>query len=294
MNTLLTQIVEKLDSLEQEKEDLAEYQKFDREKRAFEYLILENQKREAEQKLKKLKNQREQKREAKTEIREKSETLRKQLEEAKKNLSDVDHKLARAMDEKEAASAEKEKLISSKTKYELEIKELKLSVNEDNQTTKNAEEELRELKIKIREKRHELEQQLTPEFQRLKALEDGLFREKQGLERKKEELYAKQGRNTRFMDQQSRDSWIRQEISQLETQISAREHDLKREQEVSHGSGIFLIWSFPVHFRPSPRKLRTRQCDFPVPPRAGNAQVQVGRTKRRAPQNQAQKRRNRE
>lgn len=72
VNTLLTQIVEKLASLEREKEDLAEYQKFDREKRAFEFLIFEN---------------REQKRETKADIREKSETLRKQLQEAKKNPS---------------------------------------------------------------------------------------------------------------------------------------------------------------------------------------------------------------
>jgi structural maintenance of chromosome 3 (chondroitin sulfate proteoglycan 6) len=48
---------------------------------------------------------------------------------------------------------------------------------------------------------------------------------------KKEELYAKQGRNTRFVDQQSRDSWIKKEISQLEGHIAARQHDLEREQE---------------------------------------------------------------
>ena len=33
------------------------------------------------------------------------------------------------------------------------------------------------------------------------------------------------------MDQQSRDSWIKKEINQLEGHISAREHNLKREQE---------------------------------------------------------------
>jgi structural maintenance of chromosome 3 (chondroitin sulfate proteoglycan 6) len=170
VNTLLTQIVEKLDSLEREKEDLAEYQKFDREKRAFEFLIFEN---------------REQKRETKADIREKSETLRKQLQEAKKNLSDVEHALARSNDEKESVTLEKEKLISSKTKHELEIKELKLSENEGNASAQDAQKELKELKIKIREKRHELEQELTPEFQRLKALEDGLHRETQNVERKK-------------------------------------------------------------------------------------------------------------
>ncbi|CBY19836.1 unnamed protein product [Oikopleura dioica] len=231
VNTLLTQIVEKLDSLEREKEDLAEYQKFDREKRAFEFLIFENQRKEAETKLKKLKLQREQKRETKADIREKSETLRKQLQEAKKNLSDVEHALARSSDEKESVTSEKEKLISSKTKHELEIKELKLSENEGNASAQDAEKELKELKVKIREKRHELEQELTPEFQRLKALEDGLHRETQNLERKKEELYAKQGRNTRFVDQQSRDSWIKKEINQLEGHIAARQNDLEREQE---------------------------------------------------------------
>ena len=42
VNSLLVQIVDKLDSLEEEKEELTQYQKFDKERRAFEYLLHEN------------------------------------------------------------------------------------------------------------------------------------------------------------------------------------------------------------------------------------------------------------
>lgn len=231
VNSLLTQIVDKLDSLEQEKEDLAQYQKFDREKRAFEFLIFECQRKEADKKLRSLKDQRDEKRQTKQVIREKNEVLRKQLDEAKISLAEVEHKFVRANDEREATVAEKEKLISSKTKYELDIKELKLSVSDDKQSKKDAQKELQDLKAKIQEKRDGLENDLTPEYQRLKTHEDALSREKQGLERKRDELYAKQGRNTRFSDQTSRDRWIKGEIDKLQGQVRGREADLRREQE---------------------------------------------------------------
>ena len=66
---------------------------------------------------------------------------------------------------------------------------------------------------------------------RLLKIERDIEREKAKLERRRDELYAKQGRNSRFDDQNSRDKWIKEEIRKLDAQIRRNEVDLQREQD---------------------------------------------------------------
>ena len=120
-NALLTQIVDKLESLEEEKEELTQYQKYDKERRAFEYLLHENALREAERKLAQLKEQRDSCRQRKQEMRQEAEGLSKKLMESKERLADLGHRLNRAKDEKESAAQEKDKILHQKTRIELEV-----------------------------------------------------------------------------------------------------------------------------------------------------------------------------
>ena len=70
----------------------------------------------------------------------------------------------------------------------------------------------------------------SPNYRLLK-MERDIEREKAKLERRRDELYAKQGRNSRFDDQNSRDKWIKEEIRKLTAQIRRNEADLQREQD---------------------------------------------------------------
>lgn len=230
VNSLLTQIVDKLESLEEEKEELTQYQKHDKERRAFEYLLHASELREAERKLQQCKDQRDTNRQLKQEMRQSAELVSKQVVESEQKLSDLDHRLSRSKDEKEAASVEKDKILHQKTRNELEVNDLKISVSDDRDSKVTAAEEHENLRRKIREKKEELER-MKPDYEQLLRTEREIEREMARAERRRDELYAKQGRNSRFHDQNSRDSWIKCEIEKLQSHIRRHQQDLQREQD---------------------------------------------------------------
>ena len=155
---LLSQIVDKLESLEEEKEELTQYQKFDKERRAFEYLIFEEDRKAAQGKLERIKAQRESHRDEKNSIRQQAERSGKQLSEATRKLNDVNHRLSQARDEKEANSSEKDQNYQEITKLKLDIDDLKLSVDDDQASKEGAKKQHEQLRRQIFEKRAVLDQ----------------------------------------------------------------------------------------------------------------------------------------
>jgi structural maintenance of chromosome 3 (chondroitin sulfate proteoglycan 6) len=226
---LLSQIVDKLESLEEEKEELTQYQKFDKERRAFEYLIFEEDRKAAQGKLERIKAQRESHREEKNAIRQQAEKSGKQLSEAKRKLNDVDHRLSQTRDEKEANSNEKDQNYHQITRIKLEIDDLKLSVDDDNASKEGAKKQHEQLRRQIFEKRAELDQ-LRPQYSDFITEEKAVEREKQKYERRRDELYAKQGRQNRFNDQNQRDTWLNGEIEKVNVQIRQCKKELSREE----------------------------------------------------------------
>ena len=61
--------------------------------------------------------------------------------------------------------------------------------------------------------------------------EKGTEREKTRAERRRDELYAKQGRQNRFNNQNQRDEWLKSEIEKVQQQVKRCNDDFKREQE---------------------------------------------------------------
>merc|ERR1711990_98584 len=193
---LLSQIVDKLESLEQEKEELNQYQKYDKERRALEYLLFDKNVKEAEEKLQQLRNQRDRQQSIKQEIRHRAESAAKKLAEGKRKLTDVNSRLTRMNDEKDQNSNEKEKVYEKLTRTKLEIDDLRLSVDEDINAKDSAKKQHEALRRQIFEKRSELDA-LRPEYQDLITEEKKVEREKLRHERRRDELYAKQGRQNR-------------------------------------------------------------------------------------------------
>lgn len=226
---LLSQIVDKLESLEQEKEELNQYQKYDKERRALEYLLFDKNVKEAEEKLQQLRNQRDRQQSIKQEIRHRAESAAKKLAEGKRKLTDVNSRLTRMNDEKDQNSNEKEKVYEKLTRTKLEIDDLRLSVDEDVSAKDSAKKQHEALRRQIFEKRSELDA-LRPEYQDLITEEKKVEREKLRHERRRDELYAKQGRQNRFNDQDQRDQWLRGEIEKVNSQLRRAEADLKREE----------------------------------------------------------------
>ena len=121
--------------------------------------------REAERKLHSLKEQRDNQRTRKQEMRQKTESISRSLTESRERLADIEHRLSRSKDDKESNTIDKDKVLHQKARVELELNDLKLSVSDDQNSKANALSEHENLRMKIFEKREELDQ-MKPEYER--------------------------------------------------------------------------------------------------------------------------------
>jgi len=82
--------------------------------------------------------------------------------------------------------------LHQKTRIELEVNDLRLSVTDDKESKETAVIEHASLRVKIRQKKEELDL-MKPQYEQLLRTERDIEREKLRLERRRDELYAKQG-----------------------------------------------------------------------------------------------------
>ena len=234
---LIKYIEEKLQTLEGEKEELKEYQKWDKMRRALEYTIYNNELEDSRKRQKELETRRETSSLVTEKLREQLQNSTEKIKELSRDLREVKTKLQTYKDEKEALQHEHTSFVKEKTRLELHIKDLKDEVEGDTSSKKRAETELANLKDRITEKQAELNQ-IKPEYEEMKRLEEECTRELCLKEQKRSELYAKQGRGSQFTSKVERDKWIQAELKKLQRnlqdkkiQIERLKDDLKRDSK---------------------------------------------------------------
>ena len=232
---LIKYIEEKLQTLEGEKEELKEYQKWDKMRRALEYTIYNNELEDSRKRQKELETRRETSSMVTEKLREQLQSSTEKIKDLSRDLREVKTKLQTYKDEKEALQHEHTTFVKEKTRLELHIKDLKDEVEGDTSSKKRAEAELTNLKERIAEKQNELDQ-IKPEYEEMKLLEEECTRELSLKEQKRSELYAKQGRGSQFTSKNERDKWIQNELKKLQrnlqdkrVQIERLREDLKRD-----------------------------------------------------------------
>lgn len=218
---LLKYIEERLQTLEGEKEELKEYQKWDKMRRSLEYTIYNQELEDARKKLKELETRRETSSSVTEKLRENLGSFVEQIKDLSKDLREVRTKLQTAKDEKEALQHEHSTFLKEKTRLELRLKDLTDEVKGDAESKKRAETELNNLKARIAEKQNELDK-IKPQYEENKKIEEECTRMLALKEQKRSELYAKQGRGSQFTSKAERDKWITRELSTLKKSISEK------------------------------------------------------------------------
>ena len=145
---LIKYIEEKLQTLEGEKEELKEYQKWDKMRRALEYTIYNNELEEARKRQKELENRRETSRKIKEKLREQLQVSTERMKDLRRDLREVKTKLQTNKNEKEALQHEHGSFLKDKTRLELHIRDLRDEVEGDASSKQRAEKELINLKEK--------------------------------------------------------------------------------------------------------------------------------------------------
>uniref|UniRef100_A0A1B0CNW5 Structural maintenance of chromosomes protein n=1 Tax=Lutzomyia longipalpis TaxID=7200 RepID=A0A1B0CNW5_LUTLO len=231
----LTTIEDRLKTLEEEKEELKEYQKWDKARRTLEYIIYETELKDTKKQLEDLEQQRRSSGDKQKQLLQEVQKAQEKIKGIQKNLKDAKKEVTAAKEDRSVLSAEQQQLLREKTKLDLTINDLTDEVQGDNKSKERAEQELERLKVTISEKEKELED-VRPRYEAMRRKEEEYSRELALKEQKRKELYAKQGRGSQFSSRDERDKWIQNELKSLNKQIKDKishqnklTEDLKRD-----------------------------------------------------------------
>ncbi|XP_055912358.1 structural maintenance of chromosomes protein 3 [Eupeodes corollae] len=214
----LKTIEDRLQTLEEEKEELKEYQKWDKARRTLEYIIHETELKETRRALEELQEQRKTSGDKQKQYNQEIQKAQEKIKSIQKSLKDAKKDVSTTKDDRSVLLTEQQQLLREKTKLDLTIVDLNDEVQGDNKSKERADQELKRLKITIAEKEKELEE-VKPKYESMKRKEEECARELALKEQKRKELYAKQGRGSQFASRSERDKWIQTELKSLNKQI---------------------------------------------------------------------------
>ncbi|XP_069467872.1 structural maintenance of chromosomes protein 3 [Ambystoma mexicanum] len=225
INELLKYIEERLHTLEDEKEELAQYQKWDKMRRALEYTIYNQELNETRAKLDELTSKRETSGEKSRQLRDAQQDARDKMEEIERNARELKAKISAMKEEKEQLSSERQEQIKQRTKLELKTKDLQDELAGNSEQRKRLLKERTKLLEKIEEKQKELAE-TEPKFNSVKEKEEsGIARLAQATQ-ERTDLYAKQGRGSQFTSKEERDKWIKKELKSLDQAINDKKRQI--------------------------------------------------------------------
>ncbi|OGM46028.1 chromosome segregation protein SudA [Aspergillus bombycis] len=230
IDELLDFINERLAELEEEKDELRNFQEKDKERRCLEYTIYSREQQEISSYLDSLEEQRQ------TGV-EDTDLNRDRFIQGEKEMAQIDAEIAECKQQIEflkvdKAQLEDERREASKALAQVELQAKSLT---DNQATAQAQksrhdEELKSVEAAIQEREAEL-QQLIPSFNSAKDQEDAVKAQLTEAETSRQRLYAKQSRNSRFRNKSERDKWLQAEIKDNYTSISTVQGVMAQTQE---------------------------------------------------------------
>ncbi|OOQ90575.1 Chromosome segregation protein sudA [Penicillium brasilianum] len=219
IDELLDYINERLAELEEEKDELRNYQEKDKERRCLEYTIYSREQHEIANVLENLEEQRQN-------GVEDADNNRDQFVEGEKAMAQIDAEIAEYRQQVEflkvdKAQLEDERREASKSLAQIELRAKALS---DNQAAAQAlksrhDSDLNAVQTAIQEREEELEA-LLPRFNASKDEEDDVKARLTEAETSRQRLYAKQGRNSRFKNKSERDKWLQMEIRETHRSIA--------------------------------------------------------------------------
>ncbi|KAG0254731.1 Structural maintenance of chromosomes protein 3, partial [Actinomortierella ambigua] len=215
IDELLAFIEQRLGELEEEKEELKQFQEHDRRRRCLEYTIYSREQREINAALEEMEEEH---------VRELDGSSRQQQDanERETRIAAMERELMEIQQQKEILEAEKLQLehelqtnVKDKALLELAIRDHEENDVHSLEGKRRNQEELTRLEQEIEVKEAELAQ-LVPEYQRQEQEESTQRAQLEAMEVQLQGLYAKQGRSGQFRTKAERDAWLRKEIQEIQ------------------------------------------------------------------------------
>lgn len=231
ISQILGDIEGRLQELHGEKEELTNYQKLDRKRRAMEYTLYDKELRRARKALDKLEQDRVEHVERVSELHE----LNKETHDNIRNVEAVMKTKANALKRNKQAltdlEADKKIAVKQHTTLKLECTELQESISAaENQEKSNAK-ELQKLASEIATAQTELNDKVHPQYEEATRVLIQLNHELEQNRRQAGDLHAKQGRGSHYKSKQERDEFLQiniQEMTDNKTEKEASLSDMRQ------------------------------------------------------------------
>eukprot|EP01135_Chromosphaera_perkinsii_P000613 Nk52_evm16s136 gene=Nk52_evmTU16s136 len=211
---VLTYIETRLSELEEEKEELKEYQRLDRDRRSLEYTIYDKELRDTRAQLEKVEEERRGMSENTLKSHSEADNVVYLIEQLEKQIKGLHEEIQKLNEEKSVLDSEKNVNIKQKAKLELDVRDLEESINDEKSVVDRAQSEVKSLEKEISQKEKELGT-LMPKYQAALAEEKELSAALKADGQRRDDLYAKQGRSAQFKTKAERDAWIKGELTSL-------------------------------------------------------------------------------
>ena len=219
IDELLVYIKERLNELEEEKEELRDYQEKDKDRRCLQYTIDQREQAAIANELDNLDDQRQGGVDDTDESSERFLQGEQELAEINSQISELKQQVEFLKVDKRQLEDERKEKAKARAKLELEVKHLTDGQSTAQQAKSHFKSELDKVQASIREHQDELAE-VTPKYLEKLQQEEAVRTELSSAEDTRSGLYAKQGRNSRFRNKKERDDWLREAIDSSYTDLS--------------------------------------------------------------------------
>ena len=219
IDELLVYIKERLNELEEEKEELRDYQEKDKDRRCLQYTIDQREQAAIANELDNLDDQRQGGVDDTDESSERFLQGEQELAEINSQISELKQQVEFLKVDKRQLEDERKEKAKARAKLELEVKHLIDGQSTAQQAKSHFKSELDKVQVSIREHQDELAE-VTPKYLEKLQQEEAVEAELSSAEDTRSGLYAKQGRNSRFRNKKERDDWLREAINSSYTDLS--------------------------------------------------------------------------
>ncbi|GAA5841478.1 hypothetical protein JCM11251_007154 [Rhodosporidiobolus azoricus] len=230
---LLTYIQERLDELEEEKEELKQFQTYDRQRRSLEYCIYQRELRDVGEALDQIEEERRRDVDMANTRREEFVGREKEMGDITSRLAAHREKLDELKTEHRETSGERRDVVKARTQVECLVRDAE-------EAGKKAEDRLATLEKDLDAVAHEITSveaelmEATPAYEDASARETSLREALSSAQTTLRGLFAKQGRQSQFKSKQERDEHLQQLVARTAAtleQRKGREETMQRELE---------------------------------------------------------------
>lgn len=222
IDELLVYIKERLEELEEEKEELRGFQEKDRERRCLEYAYHHREQVTIQSALEDIDN-------ARQDGLDNTDSSRTEFLDGETAIANVDaqiHKLQRDLEllQLERRQLDEDRRDNAKTlaKVEMKVKDLLEGQSAQEQARAQHDAELKSVQAEYASQDAELKK-IVPKYTQKKQQEDLIRQQLDVAEVSRGRLFAKQSRGSRFKNKKERDAWLNQEIHELKSTLNTQQ-----------------------------------------------------------------------